>query len=169
MSINATRWHPRWRAVARLGIAIGVLAGSTVAGHAQIGYLWTFGELTEKADCVVIGEHVRTRDTGRRTTHPELTPGYPVIELQTDLRPLAVLKSSGQAECSSVTRIRLRHYRPDDERIQGGLLNGGTALALTPNAAYLMFLRRADGGVYEPLSGQAFPTLSAYRVPRPFE
>jgi hypothetical protein len=146
-----------------------VLAVPSVAGHAQIGYLWTFDELATKADCVVIAEHVRTNDTGRRTTHPELTPGYPVVELETALKLLAVLKPCGQTESKIGTIVTLKHYTPDRERIEDGLVNGGSVLAFSAGAAYLMFLKHSEESGFEPLSGQTFPTTSVYRVPKPLE
>jgi hypothetical protein len=162
-------WRPWVDATIRVGIAFLVVAVQTLVGHAQVGHAWTFDELTEKADCVAIAEHIRTSDTGRRTTHPELTPGYPVVELETAFHLLAVLKPCGRTESRAGTTLRLKHYTLDRERFQDGLLNGGTALAFTTGAVYLMFLKYSEGNVYEPLSGHAFPTISVYRVPKPLE
>ena len=118
---------------------------------------------------MVIAEHIRTKDTGRRTTHPELTPGYPVVELETALKLLAVLKPCGQTESKVGTIVTLKHYRPDSERIEGVVLNGGSVLVFSAGSAYLMFLNYSEGSVFEPVSGHTFPTASVYRVPKPLE
>lgn len=162
-------WGSRTADIVRLVVAIIVLAVPSVAGHAQAGYLWTFDELATKADCVVIAEHIRTKDTGLRTTHVELKPGYPVVELETALKLLAVLKPCGKTESKIGTIVTLKHYGPDHERIEGGLLNGGSVLAFSVGSAYLMFLSYSEGSVFEPVSGHTFPTASVYRVPRPLE
>jgi hypothetical protein len=162
-------WRSWIDGVVRFGVATLVIAGPSASGHAQIGYLWRFDELATKADCVVIAEHIRTKDTGRRTTHPELTPGYPVVELETALKLLAVLKPCGQTESKVGAIVTLKHYAPDREWIEGGFVNGGSVLAFTDGAAYLMFLKHSEGSVFEPLSGHAFPTTSVYQVPKPFE
>jgi hypothetical protein len=162
-------WHSWTGGIVCLGLVTIVRAAPSSAGHVQVGYLWTFDELATKADCVVIAEHIRTKDTGRRTTHPQLTPGYPVVELETALKLLAVLKPCSQTESKVGMIVTLKHYAPDRERIEGGLVNGGSALAFSAGAAYLMFLKHSEGSVFEPLSGHTFPTTSIYRVPKPFE
>ena len=156
-------WRSWAGAIVGLGLAMFVAVPS-LAGHRQIGYLWTFDDLTKKADCVVMAEHVRTNDTNRRTTHPELTPGYPVVELETGLNLLAVLKPCAQADLRAGTVVTLKHYTPDRDRIRGGLVNGGTALTFTTGATYLVFLKHSEGSAFEPLSGHTFPTDSVYRV-----
>jgi hypothetical protein len=140
-----------------------VVALSSV-GHAQISTLWTFDRLAAKADCVVVAKYVRTNDTGSRTKHPELTPGFPVIELETALDVLAVMKPC-RTDVMGRT-IRVKHYTPEPSTART-MMNGGTTLEFTPGAAYLMFLRNVVGGIYEPLSGHAFPTDSVYRVRHP--
>jgi hypothetical protein len=152
--------------IVRLSFALIVLAAPSVAARGQVGHLWTFDELAVKADCVVIAEYIGTKD-GRRTMHPELTARYPVVELESDLRLLAVLKPCAQTESKAGVTVTLKHYRPDRERIEGGLLEGGSVLTFTAGAAYLMFLKHAEGGVFEPVSGQTFPTDSVYRLPQP--
>jgi hypothetical protein len=167
MSGQSKKSWRAWTHDSRLWAAIVVLAIPSVAGRAQVGHLWTFDELATKANCVVIAEHLRTQDTGRRTTHPELAPSYPVVELETALKLLAVLKPCSQTALKIGTTITLKHYTPDRERIDGGLLDGGSVLTFSPGAAYLMFLKLSGGGVFEPVSGHTYPTASVYRVPKP--
>lgn len=85
------------------------------------------------------------------------------------MKLLAVLKGCGQTETRVGSTVTLKHYTPDRTRIEGGLLDAGTVLAFSPREAYLMFLKHSDGTVFEPVSGQTFPTASVYRVPKPVE
>ena len=156
-------------------LLIGVLIAFSRPADRQIGYLWTFEELKTKADLVVIAEFVATEETGRQTEHPELRPAFPVVELRTEFKVLAILKSDPSAPPSgSDGRIRVKHYRIDGERWrrlhpapQGGpppgLVNAGSALNFRESKGpYLLFLASRSGGVIEPLSGHTFPTDSVY-------
>ena len=132
----------------------------------QIGYLWTFEELTSKADLVVIAEPVRTEETGNRTEHPNVKPGLPVLELLTTLRVMAVLKADPRPGASGFAEVRLKHYQIDNDewlrrnRSQASDSPGGLVNA----ASYLLFLTRGAADSYEPLSGHTFPTKSVYRL-----
>ena len=164
-----------------MGAALGVGLVATVVSlaGAQIGYLWSFEELAARADLVVIARRVRTDDTGRRAEHPQLSPDLPVVELQTTFEVLAVLKADPRPASSDRSRVRLKHYRLDwDEWLRRnptqpglpprGLVNAGSYLDFAlVEGAQLLFLARAEGGAYEPLSGHAFPTDSVYELRKP--
>ena len=164
----------------RTWIAFGVLLFAVVPLSAvpQIGYLWTFEELTAKADLVAIVEVIATEDTGRRREHPELKPDLPVVEQVTTMRLLSVLKANPPV-VSSGSPIRLRHYRIDEVEWKRrnppepglpprGVVNVGSYLDFTREAGpCLTFLKRASDDVYEPLSGQTFPTNSVYLLGKP--
>lgn len=159
-----------------MSIAITVTGGLlTAILCSQIGYLWTFEELTSKADLVVIAEPVRTDDTGRRPDHPNLTSALPVTEFVTTFKVMAVLKPDS-TRMSRPVEIRLKHYQLDENewrrrnRVQtgnapAGLVNAGTYLDFSGHAgAYLLFLARGGADAYEPLSGHTFPTNSVYKL-----
>jgi len=141
---------------------LAILAGAPRQTEGQIGYLWTHGELLQKADLAVIAECLETVDTGRVRSHPSLTPPLPVHELQTTFRVAAVLKGSGVEAVGA--EVRLRHYRYTAEVAKGGLVNVGSHLGLRPSHSYLLFLVRRPDGVFEPLSGHTFPEDSVYRL-----
>lgn len=155
----------------RLGIG---LLTTSLAGW-QIGYHWSFEELAAKADLVVIAEPVRTDDTGRRTEHPNLKPGLPVLELVTTLKVVAVLKADRSAS-NQVTQVRLKHFqvdrselvrrsKPNAGGVPGGLVNAGSYLDFSRDTGtYLLFLVHGTGDVYEPVSGHTFPTTSVYAL-----
>jgi hypothetical protein len=163
------------RRLVRLVLMTVLCIGCAVPAFAQIGYLWTPEELTAKADVVAVVEVVRTRDTGRTQSHPSLHPRLPVVEMEAELRVLALLKASVTSEATPDT-LRLMYFRPDIEQWQRenpsppgtpprGLVNGGSALQLTPSRTwYLAFLSRTPDGRYRPLSGHTFPTKSLLRL-----
>ena len=155
-------------AVAFVGIA-------AIAGAAsQVGYLWSFEELRAKAALVVIAEPGTTKDTGRRTEHPELTPDLPVVELATPFKVLLVITPDSRTAAGQVSSVWVKHYRIDWDEWKRrhppqpglpppGLVNAGSVLDFTQDSGpYLLFLRQGVGDSYEPLSGFTFPTDSVY-------
>jgi hypothetical protein len=128
----------------------------------QIGYAWTFSELTSRSDVVVIAAWVRTADTGMKTTITEnISPGLPAVEMNADFKVLTVFKGNG-----SLSPITLVHYRLDMDRIRGGCINCGTHLDFENGAVYLLFLKQDPDGRYRPTSGQVFPDSSVMVLPK---
>jgi hypothetical protein len=142
-----------------------------VEAVSQMGYLWSFDELTAQSEVVVIATPGATQDTGIKTELDDLQPPLPVVELHTEFKVLSLLKGN----VSSGTLL-LRHYRLDTDRIRGGCLNCGSQLdfATTGRMAvscrsgdvsaqlptpcnYVLFLKRGTMGVFVPTSGQVFP------------
>ena len=152
---------------------------SQVLAAAQIHPNWSFDKLQADADVVVVATPLSTRDSGRRIESTELSPPVPVIELNTEFRVLSTV--SGQIGPSFV----LKHYKLDDTRLSGGCLNCGAWIEfsaaapstklcrvgdVSPNLPtqcnYLMYLKRGATGVYEPVSGHAFPGMSIFLLRR---
>jgi len=131
---------------------------------AQVGYLWSYEELLQKADLVLIAECQSTSETGRQRPHPELKPADPVLELLTIFQASAVLKAPQAVPIA--TEVRVRHYRWSDDVLKRGIVNGGAWLRLEAHHNYLLFLTKASDGVYEPLSGHTFPNDSIYVLDR---
>jgi hypothetical protein len=146
------------------GLTAFFFAASPPPSGAQVGYLWSYGELLQKADLVVIGECQGTSDTGRHRPHPELRPASLVRELRTTFRVSAVVKGGTAVPIGS--EMAVRHYRWEEEVLKRGLVNGGFWLRLETHRSYLLFLRRAADGVYEPLSGHTFPNDSVFLLDR---
>jgi len=147
------------KSLRRVGLAAAALVLASGA-YGQIGRVWTFDELAKKADAIVVGEARQTIETAR-TTHPELKPGFPVVQWETSFRVLTIFKGAEQVGAM----IRLKHFSPDWSHIQGGLINGGGSLTVAAGQDYLLFLARRDADLYEPVSGQTFPGQSLKEVP----
>ena len=147
---------------------------------AQIGYLWSFDELSAQSEVVVIATPGATQDTGIKTELSDLQPPLPVVELNTAFKVLSLLKGS-----ISGATLLLRHYRLDTDRIRGGCANCGSQLdfATTGRMAvscrsgdvsaqlptpcnYVLFLKRDAMGVFVPTSGQVFPGYSVLTLRR---
>ncbi len=149
------------------------VANATFA-NAQVGYLWTSEELTAKADMIAIVEVISTRDTGRTQSHPSLQPRLPVVEMESELRVLALLKAPLNGEKPDT--LRLMYFRHDMEQWHRenpsppgtpprGLFNAGSTLQIAPSRTrYLAFLAPTSDGRYQPLSGHTFPTTSLLRL-----
>jgi hypothetical protein len=152
-------------------LTCGLVLGATPDAPAQIGYLWTYDELWQKADVVVVAKCIATLDTGRQASHPALSPALPVVEMRTTFRVEATFRADAQTGVG--VDVTLRHYQLDMERWRKehppepgkpppGVLNTGSQLAVLEGRSYLLFLKRSVDGVYEPLSGHTFPTNSVY-------
>ena len=162
-----------------VAVLLGLVAARTSIDAPQIGYLWSFDELTAKADLVVIAEHVGTADTGRRREHPDLRPAMPVAELESTFDVMTVFKPDVGATSGAIREVRLKHFRPDLEEWRRrkppqpgfpppGFVNTGLVLDFAgQRSPYLLFLRRGEAGSYEPVSGHTFPTDSVYLLRKP--
>src|ERR1700746_3695133 len=98
-----------------LRVAVGtVMLAALLPGSArsQLGYLWTFDELTRRADCVVIANAGESHQTGR-TVDPADKPAYfPFVEMDTSFEVRAGLKPcAGEADVGTI--VHLRHFNPD--------------------------------------------------------
>jgi len=135
-------------------------AAAAAGGQAQ--HVWTFDELTAKADLVVIASHLSTQDTGRRRIDPELKPEARAAELRTELKVLQVLKADHARGVAAGATLSLRHYSV----LEPPFSVGSTLKFGEPARAYLVFLTRRPDDVYEPVSGQVFPADSVYLLDR---
>jgi hypothetical protein len=150
-----------FRSLAMTILAVGWLA---VPVSAQPFYLWTFAELDDKSDVVVIASWVGTTDTGIKTEITDLSPGLPVVEMNAEFKVLLIFK--GTVPSGPVT---LLHYRLDPDRMGGGggCGNCGTQLDFSKGpSVYLLFLKHDPDNRYQPTSGQVFPDHSVMALPK---
>jgi len=113
---------------------------------------WTYQELFDKADLVVVATVIATKDTEERTTLKDITPAVAVIGVVTEFETRLVLKG-----CSGVTTFRLHHYRvaSGDERMW---VNGPALIRIAGSSEpFLLFLIKERNGMYAPVSGQTDP------------
>src|SRR5436190_11682875 len=135
---------------------IAVLLAVLVASLAQARLMrtWTYRELYDQADVVVIAKPTATQDTEERATLPNIAPDVHVVGLSTEFEISVVMK--GEKDLKKTT---LHHYRLVDPKQM--LLNGPMLASFEPNqqTRYLLFLHREADGRYSPVSGQTDPAL----------
>jgi len=112
---------------------------------------WTWQELFEQADLVVIGQPVSTADTSESGMLPNILPKTDVVGLSTEFTVNLVMKGA-----KDTAKIVLHHYRLREDT---PMLDGPNLTAFDPKhmASYLLFLKREEDGRYAPVSGQTDP------------
>ena len=135
-------------------IGLLILTTAFLAG-ARMSKLWTYQELHDQADLVVIAKHIATKDTPERAVLPNIAPDVHVIGLSSDFDIEVVMKGD-----TSLKKLTLHHYRlvplPPDQM----MVNGPDLASFDSdhyNTRYLLFLHREADGRYAPVSGQTDP------------
>lgn len=123
--------------------------------EARLTKLWTYQELYDQADLVVIAKHTATTNTTEQAVLPNIAPDVHVIGLSSDFDIEVVTKGD-----RSLKKLVLHHYRlaplPSNEL----MVNGPDLVSFDSdhyNTRYLLFLRRESDGRYAPVSGQTDP------------
>jgi hypothetical protein len=128
----------------------------TIASFSQARLMkaWSYQELNDQADLVVIATPTLTQDTSEQTVLPNIGPDVHVIGLSTDFEVSLVMKGD-----KSLKKVILHHYRLANPKEQ--MNNGPNLASFDPkqNTHFLLFLHRETDGRYSPVSGQTDPTL----------
>jgi hypothetical protein len=121
--------------------------------HARLTKLWTYQELHDQADLIVIAKHISTTNTTEQAILPNIAPDVHVIGLSSEFDVEAVMKGD-----ATLKKLVLHHYRLADTK---ELMDNGPDLASFDtdhyNTRYLLFLHREPDGRYAPVSGQTDP------------
>ena|SRR5438309_1521376 len=128
---------------------------------ARLMYDWSYQELFDKSDFVVIANPVsRTRDTSERTILRDIQEN--VIGLETQFETQVVLKGTKRA------RFMLHHYRSVPSRV--AVLNGPLFMIFDPKRGtnvYVLFLKREPDGRFAPTGGQTDIHISVREMRSP--
>lgn len=120
-------------------------------GHARLVKAWTYQEMFDQADLIVIARVVKTEDTAERGTILTLK----AIEVVTDFRTHLVLKGD-----KNIKTFQLRYYRLANLSDEETIANGPNLVEFSrENAPCLLFLVKARDGRYVPVTGQEDPAL----------
>ena len=137
---------------ARMLLSLAILLGATAVATARLTRAWTYQEMFDAADLVVIARPTSTKDTDERS---KVLDDIPVVGVFTEFETRLVLK--GPKETTAFT---LHHYRlesTDDLNIVNGpwLID----IQIQPHRifTFLLFLRRERDGVYAPVTDQTDP------------
>ncbi len=148
-------------------IVVSLVLCTTPVLTARLTRPWTYQEIFEQADLVVIATFVSTKDTDERTALQDLSHPVKVIGVTTEFKTELVLKGPKE-----ITNFQLHHYRFEDA---GDALwvNAPQLIRLpTPpqngvhyagHETFLMFLVREKDGRYAPVTGQTDPVTYSVR------
>lgn len=123
---------------------------------ARIVKPWTYQEMFDKADLVVIAEVLSTKDTEERSALQDLEPHVDVIGIVTDFKSRLTLKGS-----QNVKTFQLHHYRfqSEDDKLAA---NSPDLVELSgQRQVFLLFLVKERNGRYAPVTGQTDPASFA--------
>lgn len=134
------------------------LLGVTGIVAARAVRFWSYQELIEKSDLVVLATPAATNDTSEQIDLPGFV-GEHVIGVETKFTVSAVLKGD-----KALRNFVFHHYRTTDGLNITHLPNGPTFVAFDPVAnatisprTFILFLLREADGRYAPIVGQTDP------------
>jgi hypothetical protein len=130
---------------------------------------WSYGQLMEASDLVVVATATNSVDSGELDTNS--WSGVRFIGVNTDFDVHLVLK--GTTNRSGITVFHLRHASEQ----RGGMDNGAMLVKFitkplgkySAQPDYLLFLKQRSDGRYEPTSGHIDPIDSVWRMDGKFE
>ena len=157
-SRTACRQMSNMRAICLLFLATAsLLVAIGIAGARPVRF-WSFQELLDKSDLVVIATPTGTNDTKEHGGLPG-APSLPVIGVETRFAASAVLKGD-----KALKDFILHHYRyPADAP---PVVNGPNLVSFAPGEkrTFLLFLVLEADGRYAPTVGQVDPGLCGINV-----
>jgi hypothetical protein len=131
---------------------------------ARSGKRWTYREMLEKSDLVVIGDWSGTKETDERSTLAETAPPVRVIGVTTEFKASLVLKGP-----KDVKKLGLHYYKfqyeddalrdlaPQLIRILEPVERDG--VNYPGGGRFLLFLSKEGDGRYAPVTGQTNPAV----------
>ena len=131
-----------------------LILATTLATQARIMRSWSYQELFDQADLVVIAKPISSQDTTEQALLPNIAPDMHVIGLSTEFDLSVVMKGD-----KSLKKLFLHHYRLTNPK---QLMMNGPSLASFDTkqySRYLLFLHREADGRYSPVSGQTDPAM----------
>jgi hypothetical protein len=153
------------KSICPVALAAALLVLSTGAVAARAVRLWSYQELLDRSDLVVIATLAGASDTKEHIDLPGFS-GEQIIGVETKFSVSAVLKGD-----EAKKEIVLHHYRPADRTPR--IPNGPTYVSFSPagnepgtKPAYLLFLVGEADGRYAPVVGQTDPALGIRQLAR---
>jgi hypothetical protein len=117
--------------------------------EARIMPSWTYQQMYDKADLVVIADVRSTTETGEQIVLKDVQPNVPVLGVATVFEARLVIKGK-----KGLRTFRLHHYkfRSEDDKLAAD----SPSLLESPqrHQKYLLFLIREADGQYAPVTGQ---------------
>jgi hypothetical protein len=129
---------------------------TALLAQARLMRYWSYQELYDQADLVVIAKPISTQDTTEKAVLPNTSPDLHVVGLSTEFDIRVVMKGD-----KTLKKCVLHHYRlPNPKEM---IDNGPMLVSFDPkqHTRFLLFLHREADGRYSPVSGQTDPALSS--------
>ena len=134
--------------------ALLIVLATVGTSSGRITAAWTYQQMYDKADLVVIAYGVSTRDTAERTTLSDLEPHVPVIGVVSEFKTSLVLKGP-----RGTGTFQLHHYRFASAHDQLAANSPDLIRLSEAHWPFLMFLVKEPDGRYAPVTGQTDPAL----------
>jgi hypothetical protein len=134
-------------------VGVGTVTPFAANVDARITRLWTYQEMFDKSDLVVVARVTSTTKTEERSVLNDVNPPVPVVGVITKLKCVLALKASG-----NVTTFQLHHYdfETEGDRLAGNHPN--LVQVAGEGQTFLLFLvRDKEDGKYAPTTGQTDP------------
>jgi hypothetical protein len=157
----------------RIKICLSLLLAFSIPSllFARLVRPWTYQEMFDKADLVVIAAWVSTKDTDEHSTLQDVEPPVKVIGVTTEFETRLVLKGA-----NNIKKLQLHHYRFQNENDALWANRPSLVIIRAPVRAkdgfeypgggtFLLFLTKEADGRYAPVTGQTDPAaLSALHL-----
>jgi len=113
---------------------------------------WSYQEVYDQADLVVIAKPISTQDASEKAVLPNISPDVHVVGLSTEFAISVVMKGD-----KSLKKCVLHHYRLTNPKEM--MINGPMLASFDPKQQprFLLFLHQEADGRYAPVSGQTDP------------
>jgi hypothetical protein len=120
--------------------------------RAGLMYAWSYQEMFDRANLVVIAKPLWSKDTDERSKLPGVGENVPLIGVNTGFEVRVVLKGDKQLK-----DFTLHYYRLADPEV--AIINGPVLVEFDTKKprAYLMFLIKEPDGKYAPATDQTDP------------
>jgi hypothetical protein len=135
-------------------IAVLLILATALLAQARLLKSWSYQELYDQSDLVVIAQPISTQDTTEKATLPGFNPDLRVVGLSTEFDISLVMKGDKSAK-----KATLHHYRLSDPMPGRRSPPSLTSFDSKQHPRYLLFLQREADGRYAPMSGQTDPVL----------
>jgi hypothetical protein len=135
-------------------------AALVLLAHGRPSRAWSFQELTDRVDLVVIAKPISTTNTTEHWVLPNTSPGVRVVGVNTEFEVLVALKGD-----KSLKTLVLHHCRlanPEEH-----LFNGPSLVSFDPKQPnrFLLFLHKDPDGRDSPVAGQTdASSVSVYKL-----
>lgn len=133
-----------------------VILGISQSLNARLIRHWTYHEMFDKSDLVVIANVVSTRDGTGHITVTDFGPRLILIGVITEFESSIIFKGA-----KDIKKFQLHHYRYQSPADEASVANSPDLVKIPrgQHASFLLFLVKESDGKYAPVTGQMDPAI----------